>query len=346
MSAFDPSCIDVPDMLDCLEIRNISEATTEEIRFSCPFPNHENGDENASAYMNADTSAFFCHGCKERGNAIQFTSAVLGISPLESIRLLKERYMPGYLNPDAVSMVEEVRKILNAQEDGPAPQPVLEEDVLGNFAMDWNAAQDAWESGDGFPASDYMFERGFSAAWLEKWEFGYDPTFDRITFAVRDEHGRLIGFKGRAYDGREPKYLVLGDKPTRKTRYGWPCYFTSRVVYGAHRITTETDLVVCEGELNVVALDQKCDVPAVAINGSHFTADHALIIRRIARSVTLFMDTDTAGEDAVNAIVKHLNPFMPVRIVPPHDGDPADMQPDEIHDALGRAESALALSIR
>ena len=29
------------------------------------------------------------------------------------------------------------------------------------------------------------------------WEFGWDALSDRITFAVRDVQGRLIGFKSR-----------------------------------------------------------------------------------------------------------------------------------------------------
>jgi len=91
MPAFDPSNIDVEDFLDCLDIRNVSRATAAEFRFSCPFPGHDNGDENASSYMNEETTAFFCHGCKASGNAVHFTQRVLGISPLEAIRMLKER---------------------------------------------------------------------------------------------------------------------------------------------------------------------------------------------------------------------------------------------------------------
>ena len=344
--SFDPSTIEVEDFLECLDIRNISEATTEEIRFSCPFPNHENGDENASAYMNAETTAFFCHGCKRRGNAVSFTAELLEITPLEAIRMLRERYMPGYLNPDAVDMVEEVRKILNKPPDIEVKQPVLPETAIDRFAVDWERS---WhEVGQGCcPPTDYMFERGFKWQTLEKWEFGYDKIYDRITFAVRDEDGTLIGFKARAYDDRHPKYLVLGDRPGKPERYGWPCYHTGHVLFGAHRVPKQCDdLVICEGELNVVALDQKVGVPAVAINGSNFTEQHARIIRRVADGVTIFMDSDHAGNEASKRIQDQLWPHMRVRIVPSHEGDPADMTADEIANCLQEAQSWLSLALR
>jgi hypothetical protein len=67
--SFDPSCIDVDDFLDCLDIENVTQATTTELRFSCPFPAHALGDETPSAYMNVETTAFFCHACHAKGNS-------------------------------------------------------------------------------------------------------------------------------------------------------------------------------------------------------------------------------------------------------------------------------------
>jgi DNA primase len=356
MSSFDPSCIDVRDFLECLDIQNVSQATQSEIRFSCPFPNHANGDQNASAYMNMETTAFFCHGCKERGNAVKFTEYVLNVSPLEAVRMLRERYNPGGIDPDARNMVEEVKKILAPPEPEPE-NPILDESLFDQFAVNWGVAEREYILNNGFVACDYMFDRGFLPDTLAKWEFGYDARTDRVVFAVRDEKGRLVGFKGRAYDHREPKYLVLGDTPQKPGRYGWDRYFVSKIVFGAHRVPPNCPLIVCEGELNVVALDQRIDSPAVAINGSHFSQTQAKIIRNIASSVILFLDCDKAGEEATwgwedskgywrPGIVDLLQPFMPVYIVPEHKGDPASMDAGEIEWLIENSESALALAIK
>src|SRR6187549_779181 len=110
MASFDPSVIDVEHFLDTLEVRNLSKATLNEMRFSCPLPDHPGDDNDPSCYMNIHTTAFFCHGCKGRGNAVSFTAEVLGISPLESTRMLRQAYSRGGLNPDARSMTDEMQK--------------------------------------------------------------------------------------------------------------------------------------------------------------------------------------------------------------------------------------------
>jgi hypothetical protein len=48
------------------------------MRFSCPFViNHSGGDETPSCYMNINTATFFCHGCKEKGTAVDMAAYVL-----------------------------------------------------------------------------------------------------------------------------------------------------------------------------------------------------------------------------------------------------------------------------
>lgn len=347
--------IDVEDFLDALEIRNVSVGAQEAI-FSCPFPNHANGDENPSASMNVETTAFFCQGCKERGNAITFTAAVLSVSPLEAIRLLRQKYDPGAYDPDRVSMVAEIEQIVHGPREQPErPQPQLDEAALDRFRFDWIEAYMEWsQTRDRYLG--YLFERGFQPETLEDWEFGYDPISNRCTFAVRDEHGALIGFKGRAYDDRQPKYLVLGDKPGRPPRYGFPCYFPSRICFGAHRLPEGATVVVCEGELNAIAVTERTGRPAVAINGSHFSERHARILRERVERVILFLDDDQAGHNAVwgwtdghgtyhPGILQRLNAHIPVFLAPPSPHDAAALDGDSIDSLLESAESGLVRSL-
>lgn len=347
MSAFDPECVDVEDFLECLECRNVKQATEREMLFSCPFPAHSGGDENPSCYMNIETTAFFCHSCHEKGNAISFTQKVLEISPLEAIRMLKARYSPNGIDPDARSMTEEVRKLLDAQ---PLVQPenvILDPSIADRFALDWEAAHDAYERQEGHPACDYMFERGFDAPTLNLWGFGYDENSCRIVFPVCNEYGSLVGFKGRAHDGRQPKYLILGDRPNRPQRYGFTPYQISLIVFGLDRVieswsaeaTDDRTVIICEGELNVVALHQMGYTNAVAVQGSHFSNRQARLIRSYADRVILFLDSDSAGQEATERIAQTLNPHMPVFVTPDHEGDPASMVPSEVSDTIEKSVS-------
>lgn len=351
MARFDVRCVDVEHFLESLRIRNISKATETEMRFSCPYPNHANGDESPSCYMNIETTKWMCHGCKERGDAVTFAAYVLGISRLKAISLLRDAYQPESRDPDAIDIVAELQSIFSERHEEEQRQPILSESLIDRYSMDWESAWDAYKQGNGFPPADYMFERGFDYQTLSEWEFGWDDFSKRIVFSIRDEKGRLIGFKGRATDGRQPKYLVLGDGPSR-FRYGFPRYFPSRVVFGAHRIKGDPSLVICEGELNAIAVRAKTGIPAVAINGSYFTEWHAKVIREIASEVVLFLDADRAGREAVwgrensqgrhhPGIVEILSPFLPVRIVEPQENDAAEMTAEQIVECVERARPYL-----
>lgn len=340
-------------MLDALGVENITQATQHEMRFSCPFPAHAGGDESPSAYMNIETAAFFCHGCKEKGTAVEVAAYVLQISPLEAIRLLRNAYQPGAINPDARDMTLEVKKILD-KKDPKIIQPKLDDMVVWKFHMSW---EEAWLNRGLFQPTDYFFDRGFDAKTLDSWGFGWDDRTQRIIFPIRDFDGTLIGFKGRATDGRKPKYLVLGDGPGGG-KWGFQRYFPSHAIFGAHLYKdTPPDgpLVICEGELNAIATTMKTDAPAVAINGSYFSEFHARIIKKIAneQGVILFFDDDEAGQHCTwgwrnskgewhPGVVELLSPHMPVALVPDHDEDAADMNPDALKLLLLAAQDHLA----
>ena len=344
--------IDVLHMLEALEIENLRDDGNE-VMFSCPYPGHANGDTNPSARMNAETTAFICYACKARGNAVHFVSYVLEISPLAAIRFLREAYQPGGINPDARSMVDEMREAL-APPEPEQKQPILSEAVLDSYAVDWNLVHEALMT-NSMMASEVpeamsyaLIDRGFSAQTLNDWECGYDPDSERFVITVRDEQGQLIGFKARAPDSRQPKYFVLGDRPGKDKRYGFPCYLTGKVVFGLHR--SVGDLVICEGELNAIACHQ-AGVPAVAINGSNLTDHQASLIRDKATSVTIFMDTDEAGDRCTwgwwderhqwhPGVVERLSPFMSVKVVEPHESDPAAMSEPQIRGLVDGAQSS------
>lgn len=337
MGNFEPSCIDVEDFLECLDVQNVQKATAEEVRFSCPLPVHVHGDETPSAYMNIESTAWFCHGCHARGSAIHFTSEVLGITQLESVRMLRQRYLPFGIDPDAIDMEAELRKILFAAEVVPKQNEILAESWVDRYAVDWQLVSEQYDKAP--PSFQYMLDRGFSANTLDEWEFGYDVESDRILLPVRDEHERLVGFKARATDDRKPKYLNLGGE-----RYGFKPFLKSQIVFGLDRALGE-DLIIVEGEFNVIALCQQGYENAVSINGSNPSEKQINLLRSRANKVILFFDSDAAGYDAAKATTKALEKFMPVEIVPDHDGDPADMAEDEIWQCLDQAMTSVELEL-
>jgi DNA primase len=362
MSVFDPGCVDVEDFLDVVEARNIEKATDEEFKFSCPLPSHVGTDESPSCYMNSRTTAFFCHGCHAKGNAIHFTQQLYEVTYLDAVRMLKERYSPAGLNPDARGMVAEVKKILERDEEVETQNYPLPEDVLDEFAVDWEAAYEAYTEGAGHPGTDYLFKRGFEPETLTYWNFGYDERSGRITFPICDSSGALVGVKARAIDDRRPKYLILGDQPGRPARYGFPCYQKSLVVFGLDEYIQyaealehgdPAEMIVVEGELNTVMLWQYGHRNSVAINGSYISAWQLANIKAWCDTAILFFDSlkrddegelvpDQAGQDATATVSDLLYRHVNVKIVPEHEGDPASMSPSEVDAMISGAYGFLA----
>jgi DNA primase len=320
--------IDVFDMLDKLDIDRVHAASGgTEANFSCPFSGHAHGDEKPSAYMNVETTAWFCWGCKERGkNAISFVMKVLGVTYETAARFLREAYGVDFAEPKGGSMAAETEARFT-----PPAAPVQ----LRRPNVSWlNEFKIAFHGDVGKKAREYALGRGFSMVTLERWEVGYSPLDDRLTLPVRDLLGDLVGFKGRALDDeRDNKYMVLGDR--NRPRYGFDPYEAAEVVFGLHRNKWCEQVVLCEGELDALALAQAGIPRPVALGMSYLTDFHARLIIEEAKEVIVFFDTDPAGEGGIwgkegsagqlPGLVQKLEAHVPIRLVQSHEGDPASM---------------------
>lgn len=343
MPRFDPACIEVRDYLDCLNIRNVEQATEHELKFSCPYPAHLKGDESPSAYMNIETTKFFCHSCHAKGDAVSLASDLLEVSPIVAIRMLKQRYSPGGIDPDARCMTEEIRKIVEKMPEPKRENRILPEDVLDRYHVDWPIRFAEWHEGAAPGWVDYLLgKRGFEPETLMDWKFGWSERYHRVTLPVRDENGYLVGIKARALDDRKPKYLNLKDEENDIQPY-----LKNEVVFALDRVDAPvSNLIIVEGEYNAIAMGQAGIENAVAINGSYFGNRQIQLIKRSADSATLFFDSDPAGYHATHAVAEELLPFMPVSIVPDHEGDPAVMHEYSIQRCIQEAQPYVTVMLQ
>jgi len=294
--------------------------------------------------MNVETSAWFCHGCKRRGStAVTLVAYVLDLSPMRAKKVLREAYDPGSFRTGDGDVGQEIRDYIakiRVPKDTGWHNGAIDEEMMEAYTVDWVAAAQARSDGEGFPPCNYMLQRGFTPETLEDWQFGYDERTGRIVFPVRNELGQLIGFKGRATDGREPKYLVIGDSDGMPVRYGHARYYTGIVVFGLDRAVQHMDdrlqLIVCEGELNAIALSQMGFSNSVALNGSRLTRRQQQLIRACADEVIMFFDFDKAGQEGMwgyedekgfwhPGAIEILARDCTVRLVESHDDDAAGL---------------------
>jgi DNA primase len=349
----DLSGIDAEDLINRLDLKNARLTSGgDEVNFSCFSGAHSHGDERPSAYMNVETKLWMCHGCHASGTAITLVMEVQQISRPLAERFLRETYGVQFDEPIGGSMSAETEARFRP---GVAKPEQIKPPTswLRGVHFDW--ASDSF--GD---PQHYLMDRGFSTGTLNDWGIGYDYTSDRLTIPIYSPDGELIGVKGRAWRAdQQPKYLILGDTGGH-TRYGFEPYEGSEVLFGLHRNREVRQVVLCEGELNALALAQLGVARPVANGMSYFSEHHARALMREAEEVILYYDLDNAGQQAVwgrkradgshdPGIAARLDPFMRVRIVTPGPEDPADLlqqsRGDEALELVDSAKTALELQL-
>lgn len=120
-----------------------------------------------------------------------------------------------------------------------------------------------------------------------------DMFVGRLTIAIRDADGRLVGFGARTLSGAEPKYL---NSPRSEV------FDKSKLLYGLHwahdRVRLTGTVVVVEGYMDVIAAHEREFENVVASMGTAITRDQVEHVKGLAQKVVLALDADAAGQEA------------------------------------------------
>ena len=151
----------------------------------------------------------------------------------------------------------------------------------------------------------YLKDRGISKATTVAWGLGFAG--DRLMVPLRDVQGRTVAFTGRALAGQMPKY---------KNSPSDLLYDKSRLVFGldqaAESIRKSREVVITEGQFDVIKLHQEGIKNVVACSGTALTQDQIndLVRRCGAKTVTLCFDGDAAGEKAAYKALEKLQQLV------------------------------------
>jgi DNA primase len=170
----------------------------------------------------------------------------------------------------------------------------------------------------------------------------YDRFRNRLMFPIRDPHGAVIGFGGRALDPAEPaKYIN-----TPQTLV----YNKSTVLFGLDlaksEIRKQKQVVVVEGYMDCATSHQAGVANVVASSGTALTEGQVLLLKRYAPTAALAFDMDPAGETAAKrGIAVAWREGLDVRVVSlPYGKDPDECICNNIQDwrdAIAHAQPIL-----
>jgi len=307
----------------------------------CPF--HK--EKTPSFCVNPQKQIFYCFGCHKGGNVITFIMEYENLNFVEAVKRLADRAnitLEIEDKPEAgiKRLKEQLFEIhaliaerwhnclLNEAAGEPAREYLkkrnISEEAIKIFKIGY--APDSWDDTINWGAS-----RGYSPELLEKAGLvikkeGTDKYYDRfrgrLMFPIWDEQGRVVAFSGRVISGDEKTAKYVNSPET-------PIFTKSRIFYGLDKtkraILESGFAIVCEGQIDLISCYMGGVRNVVAPQGTAFTAEHAMILKRYTGEVVLCFDSDSAGQDAAVRAFPHLaNEGISVKVafVPsPHDPD-------------------------
>ncbi|PIZ66015.1 DNA primase [Candidatus Roizmanbacteria bacterium CG_4_9_14_0_2_um_filter_39_13] len=125
---------------------------------------------------------------------------------------------------------------------------------------------------------------------------GYDRFRNRVMFPLRDARGKVIGFSGRLLeeDAHSAKYVNTPETEV---------YHKRDHLYGIDKtkeaIRKSDNAIVVEGEFDLITPYQYDVENIVAIKGAALTEGQLNILKRYTKRLTLALDTDAAGIEAM-----------------------------------------------
>jgi DNA primase len=285
----------------------------------CPF--HQ--EKTPSFHVNPQRQTFHCFGCGVGGSVFRFVmeyehtdfpSAVRKLGARAGIPVVEEERGPDEgrqhearrtllkLHAEAAEWFHE--NLLKKEFAEPARTYLKQRGIDRQVAKNWllGFAPDAWDA-----FSKWAFERGYTRAHLLQSGLAklrddnrpdteiYDRFRNRIMFPICNDVGEVIAFSGRLLqeDAGAAKYLNSPETPL---------FRKGGVLFGLHKtkrsLIDANCAIVCEGQLDLMALFEAGITNVVAPQGTAFTENQARLLKRYVDEVVLCFDADTAGQKA------------------------------------------------
>lgn len=313
----------------------------------CPF----HGEKTPSFNIYTETDSFYCFGCGAAGDVISFIMKIDNLDYVEAVKYLAQRAgmdMPEDGYDDSLSRLrkrvyeanrEAARFYYNTlvSEKGRAGldyfrSRMLADSTIRHFGLGF--ADDNWSS-----LCEHLKAKGFKDNELVAANLAvrrrsgkgiYDRFTNRVMFPIIDLRGNVIAFGGRIMTDQKPKYLNTSDTPVFKK---------SENLFSLNNAknTGSRTLILCEGYMDVIAVNQAGFQNAVATLGTALTNEQALLMKRYADEVIICYDADEAGQKATARAIPMLrNAGLNIRVL----NIPNGKDPDEFiksHGADGPA---------
>lgn len=310
----------VKDAIDIVEIvgeRVELQRSGANLKGLCPF----HSEKSPSFFVSPTIQRYRCFGCGESGDVFNFLEKYEGMSFGEVLKMLADRAgieLKDYKHSPEDELRERLFKILD-----------LAKEYFHYLLVEHEVGQ---------PAREYLKQRGISKQSIKLFQLGYalhgwdglikylhhkkkfalsdlvkaglviknrsgryyDRFRGRVMFPLTNHRGKVVGFSGRTLvkDAKEAKYIN-----TPETML----YHKSELLYGySHlyrQIREAEEVIIAEGEMDVISSVQAHVNNIVAIKGSALTREQLQLLRRTVNRLLLSLDMDEAGIEATKRAI-------------------------------------------
>ncbi len=301
----------------------------------CPF----HGEKTPSFNIYTENGSFYCFGCGAGGDVITFIMKIENLDYMEAVKFLAQRAgmdMPEETVDDSMSKLR--TRVFEANREAARFYYSKLYSAEGKNALNYlhsRALTDntirrfglGYSPNSRFALTNHLKAKGFTDAELVAANLVFksrsgngvvDRFVDRAMFPIIDLRGNVIGFGGRIMSDQKPKYLNTSDTIV---------FNKSQNLFSLNNAKNSGTrrLILCEGYMDVIALNQAGFTDAVATLGTALTTEQAMLMKRYCDEVVICYDADEAGQKATQRAIGILrNTGLVVKVLSIPDGKDPD----------------------
>ena len=289
----------------------------------CPF-HHE---KTPSFTINESKGFYHCFGCGAHGDIIKFLMDSEGLPFIDAVKKLADKaglQLPTFSKENQENSLKrqslyEIMEMATAFFEKNLRMPIgakglayfknkrgLSDDIIQKFRLGYapnNNGLKALLISKGI-SEEEMAELGLIAVPEDKNRGSHDFFRDRVMIPIMDKQGHVIAFGGRIMDNSQPKYLNSPETPIfNKRRILYNMTYAREPSYARKR------LIICEGYMDVIALDSFGFNYATAPLGTALTEEQILEAWKVCPTPTLCFDGDSAG---IKAAIRSTDRVLPI----------------------------------
>lgn len=317
----------------------------------CPFHN----EKTPSFTVNEAKGFYHCFGCGAHGDIIKFEMEANNLPFMDALEKLSHKAgipLPKFSREHSAEQEKRqslfeimelaaafYEKTLYLREGAKGLDYFyrrgLDDELIKKFRLGYapsGNALKAYLNSKGVNEHD-MVELGLIAIPEDRARSPHDFFRERVMIPIRDKQNRVIAFGGRIMGDGQPKYLNSPETPVfnkRKMLYN--------INFARDKGFAERNFIICEGYMDVIALDKYGFGYAAAPMGTALTEDQITEAWKIVPEPILCFDGDNAGIKAALRSVDRALPILRAGYSLKFMFLPDKMDPDEFLKAKGRDE--------